>query len=137
MESIRKSKISMVISIICIIGVSIVMFVGSVNVKCEEESFSVSATFWGKTTIKYSEIDSIEYNENDNIGTRTIGFKSFRLLLGGFKNDEFGEYTRYSYSGCDACIVINYNGKTVVINGEDAEKTKAIYDEIINNKSKN
>ena len=54
-----------------------------------------------------------------------------RLLLGAFHNDEFGDYTRYTYSGCDACVVLYLqSGEIVVVNGADAGSTRTIWQQI-------
>ena len=121
--------ILVIITLIVIIG--IIMFGGSINVKYEESSVSIEANFWNNLTVKYSDIDSIEYRDSDNIGKRTLGFENIHLMTGNFKNDEFDKYIRYSNKNCDACIVLFYESKILVINGVDSEKTKSIYDELI------
>ena len=54
------------------------------------------------------------------------GFGSGRLSMGTFKNDEFGTYTRYTYNGCDECIVISVDDKILVLNGKDEYSTREI-----------
>ena len=61
-------------------------------------------------------------------GTRTNGFGNFKMSLGSFYNELYGNYTRYSFVDCDACVVLKVNGETVVLNGPDAESTKEIYE---------
>ena len=56
---------------------------------------------------------------------------SFRLLLGNFENDEFGNYTRYTYYKPEACVVMQVNGKTLVLSGKDAAETQAIYQQLL------
>ena len=48
-----------------------------------------------------------------------------------FKNDEFDSYTRYSYTSCDSCIVLEVKDKILVISGIDHEDTKEMYDELV------
>ena len=50
--------------------------------------------------------------------------------MGSFRNDDFGSYTRYAYTGCDSCIVLQVKGKTVVLSALDEEATKALYEEL-------
>lgn len=112
------------------LALGIVMFTGTITVSYTSTTFTVGTTYWNDMTIEYDDIDRIELREKDSRGTRTNGFGSAKLLLGTFENDEFGSYTRYSYTTCDACVVLNIHGETLVISGENAEKTKAIYDEL-------
>ena len=63
-------------------------------------------------------------------GTRTFGYGSPSLIMGECENDEFGNYTRYAFNSCDACIVITIDDKKLVINGKTEELTKEIYDEL-------
>ena len=55
-----------------------------------------------------------------------------KLLLGNFQNDEFGNYTRYTYYRPDACIVVTSEGRTLVFSGRDAAETQALYQELLN-----
>ena len=82
-----------------------------------EEAFTIEASYWTDLTVAYETIDAIEYRDQDDPGTRISGLGGAKLLAGSFRNDEFGSYTRYSYTGCDACIVINADGKILVLNG--------------------
>lgn len=127
-----KNKIIVILvitTVIVIIG--IIMLGGSIDVKYGESSFDVEASFWNNITVEYSAIDKIEYRDSDSIGKRTLGFENTHLMIGNFKNDEFDKYIRYSNIGCEACIVIFYDGKILVINGVDNEGTKSIYDELM------
>ena len=71
----------------------------------------------------------MEYREV-NIGARQIGFGSPRLSLGIFKNEEFGSYTLYSYTGGSSYIVIKSGDRTLVIGLENEAETKALYEDI-------
>ena len=61
---------------------------------------------------------------------RTFGFGSARLLMGQFKNDEFGTYTRYSYTKCDSCVVLISGENVLVLSGPDEDATREIYEEL-------
>ena len=80
--------------------------------------------------ISYDEIDHIEYRDEKVSGSRVGGFASFRLMMGKYKNDEFGRYTRYTYTKCDAGVVLSIGDRKVVISGKDKESTEAIYEEL-------
>ena len=130
------TKVSLVIVPIILIGVVALLFTGNIEVKYGENSFTLEATYWHDLEVDYAAIDSIDYREQCDAGSRTNGFGSPRLLMGTFQNDEFGSYTRYSYTSYDACIVLEAKGKTLVISGTDDESTKALYDELVTRTAK-
>lgn len=127
-----KNKTVLVITLIVVAaimaGSSFLMFTGGIEASCGEDSFSVRPTHWDDINVKYEDIDSVEYRENGVDGQRIYGFASARLLLGNFKNEEFGNYTRYTYTGNKPCIVLTVDGKIIVVGTNDAETTKALYD---------
>lgn len=125
--------ITLIIVSVIVIFALIISFAGEIEVDCDESAFTVEATFCGDLTVKYDDIESVEYRDNDDPGQRVAGFGSARLLVGHFKNEEFGSYTRYSYTGCDACIVLITDGRIIVISGKNAADTKNIYEEILEN----
>lgn len=134
---ILKSSVSKAIVIGCavfvaaiLVFIGIIMFSGDIGIKYGDESFTVDASFWNGITVEYEAIDSIEYRDNIDTGIRTYGFGSPKLLAGSFCNEEFGDYTRYSYAGCSACVVLNVGDKILVISGADAESTRNIYNEL-------
>ena len=113
-----------------LIFVGCIMFTGELNYRFDEESFSVEADFYSDLTIRYDEIDAVEYRDGGaEIGTRVGGFASARLLMGFFKNDEFGVYTRYTYHS-PANVVLTVEGKTLVLSGENMEVTWYLFQEI-------
>ncbi len=131
----KKGKIatgvSVIITVLLLAVLIWVLFTGDVNVSLGDDSFTVEASFYSDLTVKYEDIDSIEYYESDEKGSRVGGFGSPRLSMGNFRNDEFGTYTRYSYTACDSAIVIRDGDKVLVLSGKDAESTKALYEELI------
>lgn len=130
----KANKVGMIISIvffiITLIFIVFIMVSGDIDIEYNEESFVVDASYWQDIAIRYDMIRNIEYRKTDNVGLRTYGFGSAALLLGAFRNEEFGAYTRYSYTKCNECVVLDVDGKVLVINGEDPESTKEIYDKI-------
>jgi len=130
----KADKIAFIISIILIIALLLVlgaiMFTGDIGFTCTETSLAIEASFWNDLTVAYQAIEHIEYREYAEAGSRVHGFGSARLLAGMFENDEFGNYTRYSYVGSDACVVLNAEGKTLVIGTQDVQTTRALYEQI-------
>lgn len=133
-----KSKSEKTISIITaifvpvlIIGITIGMFTGNININFKEDSFVIEASYWSDPEIEYSSIYSVTYREDVDAGMRTNGFGSARLSMGTFSNEEFGTYTRYSYTTCPASVVLDVDGNILVISGKDKEETKEIYNTLI------
>ncbi len=130
-ENKRFAVISGIVAFV-ILGFALFMaFSGDIQVKYDESSFTVGSVVWSDITVEYSAVDKIEYRENNDVGTRINGFAGVRVLAGGFRNDEFGNYTRYSYMDCGECIVLSIDDKILVITGEDSEMTRIIYDELV------
>ena len=107
---------------------------GDIVFQYEEDKLVVDATYWNDLEIDYTTMKSLSYVEHMDAGSREFGFGSLRLLMGAFRNDTLGNYTRYSYTDCDSCVVITVSGKTIVLGAKTKEKTLEIY-EILKKKS--
>ncbi len=105
-------------------------FTGDIAVECGDDAFTVQADYYDDLTLRYADIASFEYRAADDPGTRVVGFGTPRLLMGHFRNEEFGDYIRYSYGDGGACVVIRTNGKTVVIGLHTDEETQAFYGDL-------
>lgn len=130
----KTGIISAVLCVILLLALLVPIFTGDIEMEYGNETFTVNADYWGDYEMVYSSIDKIEYRESCDVGLRTNGFGSPRLLMGTFENDEFGTYTRYSYTKCDAAVVMDIDGRILVIGGEDTESTKEIYNQLIQKK---
>ena len=127
----RVSLIVVPVIILILAGCLAIMFTGDIDAELNDTSFTVIASYYDDITIEYKSIDSIELRENDSVGARTYGFASPRLLMGNFKNDEFGKYTRYSYANQDCCIVLKAKEKILVISLRNENATRQLYEELI------
>ena len=107
--------------------VLVLCFTGSVTVQFGDAAFTVKSTYWQSLTVAYSDIEALEFRESSEPGVRTWGFGSPRLSVGTFQNGEFGTYTRYAYTGCDACVILTVKGKTLVLSGANDDATAEIY----------
>ena len=107
------------------------MFVGSITFTLGEESLEIDTTFGGGISIDYDDIESVDYREGNMPGKRVSGFASTKLLYGWFKNDELGNYTRYTYTGSEAAIIIRAKGETIVIADDSSEATRVIYNALL------
>ena len=125
------TKYALVFVAVIFIAVGILMFVGNITVTCGDTAFTVDATCWDDLTVEYADVDSIEFRENTVDGYREWGFGSARLLLGSFRNDEFGGYTRYTYTSDTGCIVLTVDGRILVIADKDTETTRALYEQLL------
>lgn len=120
-------RVGMIVCIAILIFCGFVMFSGSIEYEFQDEALVMDASFYSPITLRYENIETIEYREGNVEGVRTSGFGSLKLLLGFFENEEFGTYSRYTYYKPDGCIVITAKGKTLVISGKDMAETLEIY----------
>lgn len=121
------SKFTLAVIAVVLAGTVFLLFTGEISLSCGEAAFTVKATYWPGQTVEYAAVDSVEYREAEQAGTRTYGLGSFRLLAGAFRNEDLGTYTRYSYTKCDACVLLRCGEKVLVIGGQDEESTWEIY----------
>ena len=129
-----EKKVTRVLSIIGIVILAFgftFLFFGKFEVKFNETSFTIEANCWDNAAVNYADIDNIEYREQATQGTRTFGYGTPFIIMGECENKEFGNYTRYTYKSCEACVVLTVNDKILVINGKDEELTKTIYYELL------
>lgn len=125
-----------VVSILCVAAIlafcAVISFTGSIKIAYGEASFTVEATFYSDITIDYDEVTSVDYRDTGVEGYRVSGFASARLLMGWFQNEELGNYTRYTYGNVKApCVVVTLGEELLVLGGETAADTRAIYEELI------
>lgn len=133
-EKTPASKLSGIFAAVILIASVFLISTGDITFEYHEEKLIVDSTYFNSLEIDYTSIDSISYMENIDAGSREFGFGSLRLLMGAFRNDTFGNYTRYSYTNCDSCVVLTISGKTVVLGAETEDETLKIY-EILKEKS--
>lgn len=135
----KKSVIYLIIAISTIVFTIWTLFWGSIQIRCNDRDFNIEAKGWNDYTGEYSQIDSISYEENvlqnDN-DYRTNGFGNLKYAMGNFKNDIFGDYIRYTHASCHSYVVVNIDGKILVVNGENDAETKEIYQRISEKVSK-
>lgn len=128
----KSDKVALWITAIVVplilIGVMILMVTGDITVTYEDASFRIVASYTDDLTVEYGDINSVEYRESFDAGSREMGFGSPRLSTGTFKNDEFGRYTIFAYTQGEGAVVLKSGDKVLVIVGKTAEETKAIYD---------
>ena len=109
----------------------VLLFTGNIRVEYGEDTFTLNASYWPDLTVRYEAVEKLSLRETDDVGTRTNGRGSFRLLAGAFLNREFENYTRYSYTACPYNVVLRIGGRYLVINGPDEAATREIYAQLL------
>ena len=127
----RYWKISAAVTVAILVFVAVMLFSGKVETTFGDDSFTVRGSYYGGQTVSYADIDSLELRQDDVPGSRVFGVGSYRLLLGTFRNAEFGTYTRYTYYKPESCIVVRMGEKVLVLSGKDKAETQGIYDQLL------
>lgn len=123
-------KITAVFVPLILIGVAVLMFTGNIQYEFTEDSLKIDATYGDYSVVGYELIDTVEYREDFDFGARNFGFGSAKLSLGNFRNDEFGNYTLYAYTGSDSAVVVKSGEHILVITGENTEETQMLYNSL-------
>lgn len=133
----KKSGIISIVTLVVILAaVVVLLFTGNIRYSLEADHLAIQPDYYSDDTLNYADIATIEYREENIPGYRVGGFGSFRLLMGFFRNDEFGNYVRYTYYDPDACIVVTTQDGTMVLSAETAEQTHTLYEELLQKTSK-
>lgn len=127
----RYWKISAAVTAAILVFVAVMLFSGKVETTFGDDSFTVRGSYYGSQTVSYADMDSLELRQDDVPGSRVFGVGSYRLLLGTFRNAEFGTYTRYTYYKPESCIVVRMGEKVLVLSGKDKAETQEIYDQLL------
>ena len=130
----KADKVALIITAIAVpivlVGCAILMFTGNIEFTLTEDSLKIEAAYHQDESISYADIDSVEYRENADKGTRIMGFASARLLLGAFSNDDYGAFTRFSYTKCKSDIIIKAGDSIIAISCESESETRALYESL-------
>ena len=122
---------SVVTAGIVLIAVAILMFTGSIHVTCDDTAVTVEASYYRDITIDYDRIVWTQYFDELDVGIRTMGFGSARLLMGSFQNEQFGDYTLYAYRGSDAYIAVGSGDEVIVVGMKESDDPQAVYETIL------
>ncbi len=137
-----KSKKEAVINRIAIVVVSLIvagtvflMITGEIDYSFTDSGLEIMPDYWADSYVSYEEMDTVEYREYCDYGMRTSGFGSARLSMGAFHNEEFGNYTRYSYTQCKSAVVITSGERTLVLSAANDADTEMLYELIMDKRS--
>ncbi len=122
---------AILVTVVILVIIGFMLYTGEIHYIYNAESFTIDPTQWNSLTVEYDAIEAIEYREEAVSGSREYGYGSARLLLGTFKNEEFGRYTRYTYTKSEACIILTVNEKVLVLAGKTPEETMTIYQTLL------
>lgn len=129
LKPMKKSAIivSVILIVLILAGVAVLMFTGDVEVVLGDETLVIDSTYESEITVNLNDIQTIQYVESFDGGTRNIGFASAKLALGDYTNESY-RYTSYRYVGTDSCVVIFTKQCIIAFNQPTDEETKAIYE---------
>ena len=128
----KVNQSAIAIGAVILVFVAVMLFTGSVKYQFLDTAMQVDVTYYGSTSIPYSEISDAQLRGENVPGSRTWGLGSFRLLAGLFENEEFGSFTRMTYYNPRSAIVLKMeSGKTYVLSGRDPAETAALYQQIL------
>ena len=111
-----------------LVGVAALMCTGNISVTYTQTDFTVEASYMDDLTVRYADVDQLEYREDLSLGSREMGFGSPRLSMGTFRNEEFGRYTLYAYTKGEGAVVLKKGDAVLVIVAKTAEETRQIYE---------
>ena len=114
-----------------LLGVGCIMFTGDIDYTVTDDKLTIDADFHSDLVVSLETIDSMELCQGHPGGTRTWGFASARLLMGWFESDELGDYTRYTYTGCDSYILLTSGDDILILNAKTEADTQALYEELL------
>ena len=113
-----------------LLGVGYIMFTGDIEYTVTDDKLTIDADFHSDLAISLETIDSMELCQGHPGGTRTWGFASARLMMGWFESDELGDYTRYTYTGCDSYILLTSGEDILILNAKTESDTQALYEQL-------
>lgn len=124
----KMSKWSVVIVLVLLALVAVLLFSGSIDVTYYEDRFVVEASYCTDAVVYYEDITSVEYRSIATLstGSREWGVGSARLLAGLFRNEEFGLYSRYTYTGADSFAIVYCGDDVMVLSGRTDAETEEI-----------
>ena len=131
----RSSRRSIFVTAVLIIATAVfviwALFSGNMTIIYQSDGFIIQASGWEDYEVLYDEVDQITYEPDGVSGgenaRRTNGFGNLKMSMGEFYSDSFGDYIRYTFNECEACIVLKIKEETVMINGENQKSTEEIF----------
>ena len=122
-----------IVAVVSILAVCLIMFTGSIKFELGDTSLNIKPTLGGGIELEYSELKNapIYYVEEKVPGSRVMGVGAANLLYGQFQNEEFGTYTRYTYTASESSIIIHLDDEVIVLADKTTAATLKLYEELI------
>ena len=134
-QNLKKHPVLMAVTTVLVtvilLGVGYIMFTGDIEYTVTDTTLTIDADFHSDLTVSLDTIDSITLHQGHPDGTRTWGFASARLMMGWFESDKLGDYTRYTYTGCDSYILLTSGEDILILNAKTEADTQALYEELL------
>ena len=134
-QNLKKHPVLMAVTTVLVtvilLGVGYIMFTGDIDYTVTDDKLTIDADFHSDLTVSLDTIDSITLHQGHPDGTRTWGFASARLMMGWFESDELGDYTRYTYTGCDSYILLTSGEDILMLGAKTEADTQALYEELL------
>lgn len=107
----------------------------SFELNYDDKSLTITPSQGESITVDYSKVGSTQFRPEYIESEKKSGFESNDLMIGEYKNEEFGTYKRFTHSAHDSSIVIEImdGGETleyIVFNAKTLEETSELYDEL-------
>lgn len=128
----RVTAIGSILGTLILIGAIILCFTGDIELQTSSDALTIKASYWQDLTLRYEDIDHVGFYEEGIPGVRVYGFGTPRLLMGAFRNDDLGNYTRYTYTKARACIMLTIDDQILVIGCQDDQGTQVLYEQLAN-----
>lgn len=127
--AVTKGSLAVLATVIVLVLAT--LFTGDIKFEFREDYLFIEADMYADHILYYDVIEDVEYREGNVEDFRVGGYGSLRLLMGWFKNDEFGTHIRYTYYKPDACVIVTTEGNTLVLSGKTEQETKEIYQTLL------
>ena len=137
-EKIRMSRLGVavtgILTVFILAFVAWVLFSGDMEIRWQEDGFYGGGLRLGRLPCGVCEDRPVSYEPDglcrEEDGRRTNGFGNLKMSMGQFYNSRFGDYIRYTFNDCPACVILEADGEIIVINGENEAATEEIYETI-------
>lgn len=130
-ESKRNRRIitgALMFTAVVFLFVGFMLSTGEVTATIDGDTLKIDGSYWEDYSVPLNNIKAVSLETALEMGKRTNGLGSFKLLEGHFRNEAFGDYVLYAYVSCEAYVVLDTTEGTVVINAETVKETETLYE---------
>lgn len=127
----KNNRTSLIFFIIIVIAVFIYSSInggGSIASECDAQMLGVAADAEHSVFVYYTDIQSVEYTDKFDMGTKLSGLDEENVAVGTFKNEEFGEYDCLCYNNVEQYIIVKHTDGVLVFNCSSKKLTEERYE---------